>query len=134
MEEFTEKDGMVCYWHKHSDEETIAAWSEVDGQGNHHARYRGWMCVVVPCNRSDAVLLSKKFHYRFAIESCCHYDGETLSMYCGDAGSGAQRLMDDIRQMAIRCGFKPKPYDSEYRKVFRDSGSITMNDVQDGDA
>lgn len=94
------------YWHEHDDAETEAAWHDEQGQGNRYAREREFYCVVVPCTKDEAIVLSKLFHKRFAIESCCHYDGETLSMYCGDAGSNADSLLRDIDMMAQEQGFE----------------------------
>lgn len=75
-------------WYKYSDDELTAAWSE-DGQGHKRAVERGDMCVVFECTPVQALLATRAFVEKvFAVPTCCHYDGETLSLYCGDAGVG----------------------------------------------
>ena len=75
--------------HFHTVEETINAWNDEDGQGNREARERGDQCVLVHCNKADALILSMAFHRYFAIETCCHYDEryKILSMFCGHESS-----------------------------------------------
>ena len=82
------KNGRETYWFEYSDDELKHAWSE-DGQGHANAIARGETCHVVKCSENEAVALSRLFVSNvFAIPTCCHYDGITLSMYCGDAGRG----------------------------------------------
>lgn len=75
-------------WYKYSDDELIAAWDTYD-QGHKQAVERSEMCVVFDCTKEQALLATRAFVEKvFAVPTCCHYDGETLSMYCGDAGVG----------------------------------------------
>lgn len=75
-------------WWKYSDDELTEAWSD-DGQGHKQAVERGDMCVVFKCTPAQALLATRAFVEKvFAVPTCCHYDGETLSLYCGDAGVG----------------------------------------------
>lgn len=83
------RDGIETIWTEYTNEELRAAWNEGD-QGHAEAVERGRWCVVIECDEYDAVSLSRLFVRNvFAIPTCCHYDGRTLSLYCGDAGSGA---------------------------------------------
>ena len=81
-------------------EEWLVAW-ESDEQGNKQAKARGNMCVIVPCDKIEqAVIYANLFFREFAIASCSHWNGNTLSMYCGDAGGGYQSLMGRARVLA----------------------------------
>lgn len=83
------------------DQEIEDGWNNLDGQGNRAARQRGDGCVVVECRTLWLALeLTRLFYLEFAILSCCHWDRETLSMYCGDAGSGGVYLRPRIEAMA----------------------------------
>lgn len=75
-----------------TDREIQAAWDDNRGQGNKEARERGNLCVVWKCDRAQAVALSRLFHWHFAVPESCHYDGETLSAYCGGAGGNTNQL------------------------------------------
>lgn len=100
--------GLRASWCEYTDEELRAAWDNESGQGHRQAVERGEWCVVVPCDEFDAISYSRLFvRHVFAIPTCCHYDSETLSLYCGDAGSGraaararAQRLVEFLVQEA----------------------------------
>ena len=89
-------DNGTCHAHGHTKEELESAWHNISGQGNLDARGRGWACIIIPCDKETALVLSAIFHRHFAIETCCHWDGETLSMYCGDAGGGWKILRDKL--------------------------------------
>jgi len=84
----------------YDDEEIRQGWD--GGQGNQQARERGKFCVIVPLPDSEfAVGLTHLFVMLvFAIPSCTHWDGETLSMYCGDAGSGYRLTIARAVQVA----------------------------------
>lgn len=94
--------GGTCTFSVYTQQEIEAGWHDTDGQGNHQAREKGTSCVCVECGHDDALELSALFVRQvFAIPSCCHYDGVTLSLYCGDAGqhwvscrNSAQSLVD----------------------------------------
>lgn len=60
--------------------------------GHHEAIERGVDCVIVPCDQETAVLLSRLFIRELAMPTCCHYDGHTLSMYCGAAGRDKEHV------------------------------------------
>lgn len=63
---------------------------------------RGRWCIVIKCDEWDAISLSRLFIRNvFAIATCCHYDreAETLSLYCGDAGSGQQGAISEARKL-----------------------------------
>lgn len=89
-------------------EETEAGWYDEYGQGNHEARLRGWACVVRACTeKEDALRLSALFCRNvFAIPSCTHWDGSTLSMYCGDAGRGYLHTL--ARAESLRLDDEPE--------------------------
>lgn len=71
-------------------------------QGQEQARRRGRRCVVVRCTRDEAEELIRLWtQYLFAIESCTHYDGDTLSLNCSEAGSGADGLWFSTRSLVI---------------------------------
>jgi len=116
MENFTYamNGGGTCHIHIHSKAELKAAWYATDKQGNREAEARGRDCVVVICPNEDKALeLSALFHRFFAIESCCHWDGQTLSMYCGDAGSGCSMLKHGLTQRLIGMRLLPDPFISK---------------------
>ena len=79
-------------------DELAEAW-HIDGQGHRQALEQGSYCVVVRCTRASALELTALFCRRFAIPTCVVYDGKTISMYCGDAGSGAGELYRDVWRM-----------------------------------
>lgn len=89
------------YWYKYTDEELESEWENTQGQGNIEARdFNNKWCIVVKCTISQALALTRMFVERvFAIPSCCYYNGTTLSLYCGDAGSGATELLTLTRLM-----------------------------------
>lgn len=91
-------------WHRHTEEETKIAWSKRQQQGNKQAREKGSWCIIVRCDEEGAIMMSQMFHELFAIESCCYYGKEEkeLSMYCGDAGSGANKLVKKVMEEIAR--------------------------------
>lgn len=87
------------WWAERTDAEIKAAWHTV-GQGHEEAKARGRWCVVVECDEEEAIHLSRLFIREFAIPTCCHYDGTTLSMECGGAGGhGVADLMARMRSI-----------------------------------
>ena len=69
------------------------AWNDENGQGNRCARSMTCFCVVIHgCPEDDALIISHVFNRQFAMPTACWYDRGTLSIYCGDAGSGASAL------------------------------------------
>lgn len=82
----------------YSPDELTEAWHK-DGQGHDRAVARGQYCVVIACDRANAIVLHALFLRQFNIPTCVTYDGKTLSLYCGDAGSGAPELLRDIWRM-----------------------------------
>jgi hypothetical protein len=77
-------------------DEMPAYWRQ-DGQGHQQAEARGPACVVVKCDLTDAKSLSAWFvNHVFGIPTCTHYDSETLSLYCGDAGSGWRSMQSIV--------------------------------------
>lgn len=89
--------GGMSYWTKYTREELkTQGWNNFHGQGNHQARMRGSSCVIVPItNEETALILTALFVRKFAIPSCTHWDGQTLSLYCG--GSGSNHLQHSIQ-------------------------------------
>jgi hypothetical protein len=88
-------------WTEYEDWEIVWAW-EQDGQGNRDARQRGRWCYVIACDLDQAIALSRLFVRNvFAVRTCCHYDGKTLSMYCGDAGGNAHLALAKAKDV---CG------------------------------
>lgn len=84
----TKKGGVTTHWLEYSKKEIQKLWKK-DGQGHSQAMKRDDFCVWTYCNEEDATNLSLWFvHNAFAIPTCTHYNGETLSLYCGDAGGG----------------------------------------------
>lgn len=82
----------------YTDQQLKQSWRDKGGQGNHDARKRGRLCVVFPCTEDEALALTRVFVERgFAVPTCAHYDGQTLSLYCGGAGGGAFKLMKYVR-------------------------------------
>lgn len=84
----------------YSDVQIKEAWNK-KGQGHNEAVGRGSMCVVKKCSEEEALAMSRVFIDRFAIPTCCNYNGETLSMYCGSAGGGYNDLKQYCEQMRI---------------------------------
>lgn len=79
-------------------EEIRAAWQDKKGQGHRQAVQRGRDCVVVKINDENAVVLAALFiRCVFAIPTCTHYNGKTLSLYCGDSGSGVKACLAHAR-------------------------------------
>jgi hypothetical protein len=85
--------------YKYTHKELMDAWEDTAGQGNSQARAHGTWCVLIPCTEKEAIVYSARFCRRFNIPSCCYYEGKILSMYCGDAGSGAEELLRDISDL-----------------------------------
>lgn len=88
--------GYTVQFGQRSIAETEAGWHDTNGQGNHQAVARGEFCVLHPCEDKETALILSALFVRnvFAIDSCVHWDGRTISMYCGDAGSGYAHTMD----------------------------------------
>jgi len=92
----TKSNGYITHWIEYNEEEIQMFW-DTKGQGHHEAVHRGGWCVVIPCDLNQAIKYSLWFvHKAFAIPTCTHYNGETLSLYCGDAGSGASNLKSRV--------------------------------------
>jgi hypothetical protein len=83
---------------RHSDDSLRDAWNALDQQGNVEARARGRYCVVADvATEADALAMTRLAVEWFAIPSCAHYDGKSLSFYCGAAGtSGYLSLMAHV--------------------------------------
>ena len=70
-------------WVEYSDAELEAAWA-ARSHLNAASRFRGASCVVRECSKAEAIHLSRLFVREvYAEPERCHYDGHTLSMYCG---------------------------------------------------
>lgn len=85
----------------YTDTEIRTAWLELNGQGNREARSYNRLCVVKECTEPQALALSRVFIDRFAMPTCCHYNGKELSMYCGAAGGGFQDLYEYINALEV---------------------------------
>ncbi len=61
------------------------AWKSKKGKFQAHARARENFCIVVPIEEEKALVVVAAFAhwYRDCSPSQTHYDGETLSIYCG---------------------------------------------------
>lgn len=93
--------GYGLHWTRYTKGEIKEAWNK-DGQGHSNAMKRGDACVVVPCDEEEAIILSALFVRRvFALPTCTHYDGNTLSLYCGDAGSGWRDAIENCKKMIL---------------------------------
>lgn len=69
--------------HKYLPEEMPQYW-EQDGQGHKDAVSRESACIVVHCDLDYAKKMSAWFANEiFALPTCTHFDGATLSLYCG---------------------------------------------------
>ncbi len=115
-------------WTEYTDTDIVAAWSDEEGQGHRQAVERGRGCIVVKCDQWDAISLSRLFIRNvFAIATCCHYDweSETLSLYCGDAGSGTPVSMNQTRKLVA---FWPI---EEYVEPCRSCGSLPYEHFSD---
>ncbi len=89
--------GYGLHWTRYTKKEIKEAWNK-DGQGHFQAIERGDACIVVPCDEGEAIILSALFVRNvFAIPTCTHYDGKTLSLYCGDAGSRWKDTMENCK-------------------------------------
>ncbi len=74
------------------------SFQNVEGQGHRlakAARNEYWN-VCVNCTEEEAEIIGAEFVKRFAMRSCLYYDGTTLSMYCGEAGSGSDSLKREM--------------------------------------
>lgn len=64
------------------------------------ARRRGSLCVVKICStKEQAIKMARRFYQRFSSYECIHWNGETISFYCGEAGSGAKQLFSDVSSL-----------------------------------
>lgn len=101
-----------------TDDDIRSGWANENGQGNREARARSPWCAVVDCDEKDALKLSRAFYETvLALPSCAHYDGTTLSLYCGDAGIlGAPRCLAKARQLVSQIGSIGSPL----QRVLRD--------------
>jgi hypothetical protein len=102
MRTLTEKTSSYCTIVRpcYTDEELRAAWNE-RGQGHCEAVERGPLCVVVECDEEAALLWTRVFCERlFNIPTCVHYDGRTVSMYCGD-GSAVSAFKAKLESFSV---------------------------------
>ena len=89
----TKKNNITSHWTEYTDKEIQDIW-EKDGQGRNQSKSRGPFCVVTTCSKNDAVAICQYFiRNLFAIPTCTHYNGDTVSLFCGDAGSECRTLM-----------------------------------------
>lgn len=81
---------------KYSISEITQSWGE-DGQGHYDAveRKSPW-CIIIKCDLSQAINICAWFLSTFSMPTCTHYDNKTLSINCGEAGSGAEYLYDRV--------------------------------------
>jgi hypothetical protein len=88
-----------------SDDEIRKAWKS-KGQGHDYAVERkSYFCVVVGgITVGDALVLCRAFLNFFNMPSCTHWNGKTLSLYCGEAGSGAEALKRGVEGLVT--GYK----------------------------
>lgn len=106
-------NGTQVHWYEYTDIELVNAWYDVRGQGNIYARNRGPACIIHTCTQDEAIELSRMFvRTVFAIPTCCHYDGNTVSLYCGDAGRNYQRTMEKAKELIKNITKKEVPYHS----------------------
>jgi hypothetical protein len=106
MEHATEITGPNSRHHytRYTPHEVVAKWTDVAAQGNRGARERDpRLCVVIRCRDRDlAVTLSALFYRRvFGVLSCTHWDGETLSFYCGE-GRNINTLQGCVYEMLFK--------------------------------
>jgi len=87
----------------YTDAEIEDAWADTTGQGNRQARLRNAFCVVIGLqSKAEAIELSHLFVGSvFAIPTCTHWNGETLSLYVGDAGGNWRDTYYAARYLAI---------------------------------
>ena len=106
--------GCIVHWWEYSPKEIKQAWNE-NGQEHTAAIERGSWCVVTPCTEEEAINICSWFvHDAFACPTCTHYDGKTVSLYCGDAGSNAP-ILKKITEVYIKGYLGPKPYKKPYK-------------------
>src|SRR5438132_112100 len=106
------KGGGNSHWTKYTSEELKElGWWNCTGQGNQQARGRGKDCVVVSvADEETALRFTALFVRQFAIPSCVHWDGNLLSMYCGDAGSGCAALKHRVQEFVSKHNSQVKPF------------------------
>ena len=93
-------NSITRHWIEYSDKEIEEKWDE-NSQGHRQSVERGKWCVVRKCNKKQAIELSRWFYEKvFGIITCTHYDNDTISLYCGDAGHGAQEMYNSV---SIAC-------------------------------
>ena len=83
----TNKNGWAVTWNEYTLEEIKTSWEKLTSKHD-GAYYRKENCVITLCGELDALILSRWFIHKVnACLYCTHYDGITLSLYCGEAGS-----------------------------------------------
>ncbi len=89
-------NGMTTYTRRYSKNEIESFWTTL-GQGHKEALKRDLRyCIVLHCSFEDALIYSAIFYRHFNITTCTHYNGATVSLYCGDAGGDYQRLKSRV--------------------------------------
>ena len=98
--------GIRTTYREYSLQELEKAWNQ-KGQGHNYAVEGKFYVVKVPCNKDQALEITKWFvENKFAIPTCCHYTGKTLHLYCGDAGGWAEDLRIAVEKHVLGLGFK----------------------------
>jgi hypothetical protein len=81
------KANVETHYTQYTREEIVAFWN-TEGQGHKQALNRSSMCVVAPATKEAAIDISALFiRDIFASPTCTHYDGKTISLYCGNVGA-----------------------------------------------
>ncbi len=92
------KGNVRTIWNEYSPNEIERYWYK-EGQGRRQSIERDDSCVIVPCSNQEAREWSCYFiNNIFAIPTCTHYDGYTISLYCGDAGKGWRECFDKTKE------------------------------------
>ena len=87
-------------------QDMMDAWKQ-NGQGHKAAKERGDQCVIISgIDEICAAKLSRDFcENYFNIPTCTHWNGKTLSLYCGDAGSGTSSLQRQLKADLNSIGY-----------------------------
>lgn len=98
------------HWAEYNDKELWKEMHNENGQGNRQAKEGKSMCVIAKVDSPDeAIELCRQFVRNvFAIPSCCYYDPrqDSLTMYCGDAGSNWYFAVKSTESLCNRFGLK----------------------------
>jgi len=119
--------GMTIFWTRYSKSDFEKIWESSDdlslgNLNNHkHAMKRVFPCVVFDCNKAEAFDLSAIWTRNlYSCANCTHWDGKTISFYCGAAGSGVQELIKKTTEFVEKYRKLPWECVDEKGALFRE--------------